>query len=430
MFFRAKQEVYDDLSNPDSPENKEILATWRIALAVGLLGTVAGLPSDLENIPEQYHAVAYAVRGTHLVCIVALLLIAWMRPLIVLRNHSSIAVIIIGSVYVYLTWLDATSGNITGSGYHRSLIMPSIALMVFRRMRLWIQTGALVFAVVYYGVVISYTYDLSLFGESEAERKFQDILMDLTQIHLILLLVFRRYRTYQYEELRLRDLLNRANDAKSEVIAKVNHELHVPLLGILANLDSLEQKIGDTNETARARRIIDRTHNYCVYQKTLIHNMIYASAAEGHDPFFIDREDSAGLRECYGRSTDLVRDIHDGEIHTEELPDVFVACQNEILMIVLVNILSNCAEHSSNVRVSWGTEGGLVEMKTENDLVTPLDLDGIFDKWTTTRQDKTKPILGLGLNIARDLIQKIGGDIQVRQDGQVFYLNMRLPILA
>ncbi|MEQ9364624.1 MAG: ATP-binding protein, partial [Leptospirales bacterium] len=89
---------------------------------------------------------------------------------------------------------------------------------------------------------------------------------------------------------------------------------------------------------------------------------------------------------------------------------------------------SNCAEHSSNVRIAWETTAEGVTMRTENDLVTPLNMDAIFDKWTTSRQDKTKPILGLGLNIARDLIEKVGGEINVREEARVFYLAITLPL--
>lgn len=412
----------------ESPENREILSTWRVTLIVGIFATIVGLPSDLENIPAQFHLIAIVSRILFLVGFSLMLTVSWVYPSVIFRYHTQLAIVAIISVYIYLTWLDASSGDIAHSGYHRSLVLPSIALMVSRRMKIWLQIGVLIFAVFFYGAAIGFTYDLSLWGGSIRDKDYRDIMMDLTQVHVILFLVFQRYRNYQVEELRLRQLLNRANDVKSEIIAKVNHELQVPVLGILANLDSLETRLPKDAGSEQMRRIISRTHNYCLYQRTLINNMIYASASSLHDPFFVDREDSASLPGCYAKSAELVRDIHDGQIVSDALPDVDVACQNEILMIILINILSNCAEHSSNVRIAWECTADRVVMHTENDLVTPLNLDAIFDKWTTSRQDKTKPILGLGLNIARDLIEKVGGDIEAREESKVFYLAISLPL--
>ncbi len=429
-----RQRIYDQAGDP---EQREILRTWWVTLLVAIFAMIVGIPSDLENIPAELHDYAVAIRLFFTVCFAAMLLGSITAPRRIIRWHTSLALVMIGSTYVFLTWLDASSGDIARSGYHRGLVLPSIALMVARRISISVQAVALALGVVYYGVVVSYSYGLSFSEAGVAHKNFRDIMMDLVQIHLILYLVFRSYRSYQVEDMRLRQLLKRANDAKSEVIAKVNHELQVPVLGILANLDSLDSRLSDASEPVR--RLLDRTQNYCLYQRTLINNMIYASASSAQqDPFFVDREATADLRLAYNRSVDLVGDIHDGQLLSSAVPDVSIACQNEILMIVLVNILSNCAEHASEVRIEWkiGDEE-LLTMRTENDLVMPLDIDEIFEPWSTSRAataaqqtgaEKTKPILGLGLNIARELVEKIGGRIDAREDRQRFYLDMSLPM--
>ena len=127
------------------PENREILSTWRVTLVVGTIATIVGLPSDLENIPAALHDIAIASRSFFCVCFCVLLVVSWRRPQFMFRFHTALAMVLIVSVYVYLTWLDASSGDIARSGYHRSLVLPSIALMVSRRMKLTIQTGCLIF---------------------------------------------------------------------------------------------------------------------------------------------------------------------------------------------------------------------------------------------------------------------------------------------
>ncbi len=414
-----------------SPENKEIISTCLVVSGVGALASFLGIGSDVRNLPEIYTAAAVTIRSVFGLLFFAGVIVAWRRPEVAVRYHTHI--VLAGALlsFVYLTWLDVASGDYTRSAYNRSLIVPSIAVLVFRRMGFKRQTAALVFALVFYGTSISFVYEVSLFGARPADRYFQDLMNDLFQILLVLLLVFQRYKAYQNEEVRLREALKNANDVKSEIIAKVNHELQVPLLGLLANLDSLEKGLGRGDQD-RMQRVIDRSYNYCIYQRTLVNNMIYASTSDEHLPFHVDRSARASLQECYRKSAELVGDIHDGEIRAGKPPAVEVSCQNEILMIILINILSNCAEHSSNVELQWTQLKDTVVMHTKNSLVTPIDVDAIFQKWTSSRRDGTKPILGLGLNIARDLIQRSGGTIQAREESgedgrRLFYLDVSLP---
>jgi len=412
-----------------SPDKKEIIGTMRIVSLVGVLGSILGVLSDLEFVQERHYPLVIGIRLFY-VCF--LLLLAWlctMRPRIILRYHIEIVVSTVVTLYLYLTWLDVASGDFSYSGYYRSMIQVSLSLLVFRTLPLLIQGGTVLLGLLIYTIVISSVYDLDLAGSTRQETEFLYIFWDVSIIYLILALVFQSYARSQQEELRLREALRRANEAKSNIIAKVNHELQTPLLGILNNLENMRRFIRN-RDLSRITRATEKSTSYCMYQRTLVNNMISASATENREAFHVDKNESSGLRSAFRQAMGLVRDIHDGDIEAAEAPDVWIPCQSEILMIILVNLLANCAEHSARTQLTWKREAASVLMFTENETITPVDIEAMFQPWTTTRKDKTKPILGLGLNIAYTLVKKIGGDIQAREERNYLYLELRLPTIG
>jgi K+-sensing histidine kinase KdpD len=229
------------------------------------------------------------------------------------------------------------------------------------------------------------------------------------------------------ETIRRRDVLERTNLTQSEIIAKLNHELQIPMLGVLANLEMMEKAVKE-GQIARVHSLIHKSVNYGLYQKTLIGNMVYASVADIRDPFYISRNERSSLRECFELTADLIKDIHDGSIATGLPPDVWIACQDEILMIVLINVIGNSAEHAGRVGLEWRVSSSECHLLCENEIDAPLDLEAIFMPWNSTRKGGAKLVLGIGLNIAREILHSLGGSIEAEQDENRFMLKLTLPL--
>lgn len=405
------------------PEQREILSTWRIVCFFGLVGSVIGIPSDTAMMPAQYHQLTTMIRIGYVLIITAYILLSYFAAGTTLQYHTILMSGLLASLYFYLSWLDGNSGDFQRSAYHRAMTQVGCSLLVFRGMRPVWQALTTFGGISFYGVYVASSYGINPLGDDALADAYRYTMNDLVIFHLILFFVFRRYVRYQREEVQLREQLKRANEIKSEIIAKVNHELQVPLLGILANVDSMRRSADATDWRPR----LDKIFHYSQYQRTLINNMIYAAASEAAEPFFVDRDDSCSLRACYEEAARLVADIHDGSIEAESPPDVDVPCQREILMIILVNLLANCAEHSTRTVIRWSRNEGQVVMFTESDAISPINADVVFDQWTTTRRDRTKPILGLGLNIVRGLVIKTGGSIEAGEEQRRFALKLALP---
>ena len=237
--------------------------------------------------------------------------------------------------------------------------------------------------------------------------------------------------TAELEDLsRVRAVLEQSNQMKTEIIAKVNHELQTPLLGVLANLDSIKMAV-QRGELESAEELIRKSINYSIYQRTLINNMIYATASDVRSPFYVDPEDVADLVDCVEKAATLTYDVHEGEIaFSGKPPEEFIPCQTEILMIILVNIFSNCAEHAHRTRILWKRDGAFIELAAESEPRVPVDAEEALEPWKSTRINTTRPILGLGMNIVREILATMNGAMDVHASAGRFIVTLRLPVAA
>ena len=225
--------------------------------------------------------------------------------------------------------------------------------------------------------------------------------------------------------------IERANRVKTDIIAKLNHELNVPALGIQQTLTIARGRVGATPDREQQDVLLERCISYSRYLRTLIDNMMYATALEMKAPFYVDPGEIAALRDAWRFSVQLSNDTRNAHIRfSGHVPDVIIAAPEEILRIVLVNLLANCAEHARNVDIDWRVAADRAVLRCENDIVTPFDVESIFESWTSSREDGTRPILGLGLNITRFLVERLNGSLRAWGENDRFIMELRLPLSA
>ncbi|MCR9141643.1 MAG: hypothetical protein NXI24_05275 [bacterium] len=223
--------------------------------------------------------------------------------------------------------------------------------------------------------------------------------------------------------------IEKANRIKTDIIAKVNHELNVPALGIQQTLAIARGSAKNKKSPEEQDALLERCVSYSRYLRTLIDNMMYATALEVKAPFYVAPGEIAALQEAWRFSLDLSNDTQNARIEFPgPAPDVMIAAPEEILRIILVNLLANCAEHARKVEIRWEIAEGQAILRCENDIVTPFDVQSIFESWTSSREDGTRPILGLGLNITRFLVEEVGGELTAWEANQRFIIQARLPL--
>lgn len=94
--------------------------------------------------------------------------------------------------------------------------------------------------------------------------------------------------------------------------------------------------------------------------------------------------------------------------------DVFIQGNEPALRRIFQNILKNCIEHGNNhlaVRLINATDA--IQIYFENDYQTqePIDASKVFDRFYKADQARSKTSTGLGLSIAKELVEHLNGSI-------------------
>jgi signal transduction histidine kinase len=101
-------------------------------------------------------------------------------------------------------------------------------------------------------------------------------------------------------------------------------------------------------------------------------------------------------------------------------PDVTVAASGDELRQVLTNLISNACDAVGGpggriaIEVSKDEEFATIEVRDNGSGISPEYLDHIFDPFFTTKPDVGT---GIGLWVTRELVEKNGGEIEVRTSG-------------
>ena len=232
---------------------------------------------------------------------------------------------------------------------------------------------------------------------------------------------------------------SRMSAIKDEFLSVVSHELRTPLAAIKSAAAILSKgKAGPLTEdqrrfTTMIREQVERLHR-------LVDDTLDVSQLEnGTMAFRFERQDLRPLvAEIAGAYQHLLE--HEGLSLTLSLGEapLPISLDRDRMTQVLLNLLSNAAKFTSppgQVAVRLvREEGSAVIRVSDTGLgVAQADLERIFEKFTQAEVSLTRRAggAGLGLAIARDLVEAHGGTIGVESEpgsGSTFWV--RLPIAA
>lgn len=237
-----------------------------------------------------------------------------------------------------------------------------------------------------------------------------------------------------------RERAERADQRRRELIVSMSHELRTPIASIRAHVESLtmrDEAHAVDRETSRYLDVIARETERLGYLVDDLLAVARAEAGELHlrvEPVSIAQV-VHHVREALGpiarrqRSVTLLEQLpEDGLPHA--LADA------ERLTQVVMNLVRNA--------VTYTPEGGLVSIEAAADGpghvaltvadtgigIPTEDLDRVFDRFYRTDASRARSTggYGLGLSIARDLVEAMGGTISVTSEvdtGSRF--TVRLP---
>jgi signal transduction histidine kinase/ActR/RegA family two-component response regulator len=229
-----------------------------------------------------------------------------------------------------------------------------------------------------------------------------------------------------------------ADRRKDEFLATLAHELRNPLAPIRTGLDILRLRSGDAQATQRATDIMERQLRQMV---RLVDDLLDVSRINTGK--FAIKMGRVELKAVVNDALEVVRsyiELHGHELAID-LPDrpVFLNGDATRLAQILSNLLNNAAKYTNrggHVSLSASVEDDtLILVVSDNGIgIAPEMLDHVFEMFVQVDStlERTNAGLGVGLSLARRLVELHGGTITAASEGlgKGSTFTVRLPIVV
>ena len=296
---------------------------------------------------------------------------------------------------------------------------------------------------VLYGMLIMPVLRLMLMGEDEVvQNRILRAAIAETQSYVDITAFSPMMKESTYEALmdltRIKDSMYQAAQAqvksqkmKTELITNISHDLKTPLTSIINYADILSKKDVMDDEAKNYIHILGRNSERL---KSMIINLIEASkTGSGNvtlEPVIIDFNEL--VSQIYG---DVAADYESRNlnfVYTSDAEDIPIYTDGNVLSRVIQNLFSNCykyAKENTTVTANTSVVGEKIYFNMKNLSKNKINQSTAELSNQFIRGDKSRTTegSGLGLYIAKNLVEILGGEFRMIIDGDYFQVFIELP---
>ncbi len=269
------------------------------------------------------------------------------------------------------------------------------------------------------------------------------VLVTMTMMREERIRAFQAHQAHLIEELETaRDKANAANEAKSNFLGIISHELRTPMNGVLG----AAQLLSATRLEATQREYLSIIRNSGDNLLSLLNDILDMTKIEAGKMTFetvdVSVEDLhrrvTGPFQAQAEAKGLNFEIQmEGEIPAVVRGDPLRVCQ------VIHNLLSNAVKFTDTGAVTYTVRGQRVadrrvnfefEVKDSGTGISPEDMARLFQPFTQVDASSTRRFggTGLGLTISRRMANIMGGDITIQSElgkGSIFTFAVEAEVV-
>ena len=223
-------------------------------------------------------------------------------------------------------------------------------------------------------------------------------------------------------------LYNRKNHALEQMMTNISHDLRTPLTSALGYIDLLQRSDLSEEEKARELKIIEKRLQRL---EELINSFFELSktVSGGKEPEKTDLDLVAVLEEAMAGSFDDWCDRGRQIVFNCSQRRLMLPSDRNMLLRIFDNLIGNALKHGAGDLTVTAEQSEGISITFSNRLLSPnLDPEHIFDEFYTTDISRTKGNTGLGLAIAKQFTELLGGTVSADVRDWIFDLTLSFPL--
>lgn len=222
----------------------------------------------------------------------------------------------------------------------------------------------------------------------------------------------------------------RAERMKTELITNISHDLKTPLTSIIAYIDLLKKEELPGDNISKYVEVLDLKAKRL---QTLTEDLFEAAkAASGDITVNMSKIELVQfMQQVLGEMSDKIE--KSGLIFINDIPEdkMYVCADGRLLWRVMGNVLDNVLKYAlmgSRVYIDVKKTFKSVLITVKNISRDPLNIpeEELMERFRRGDASRHTEGSGLGLSIAKDLMQIMGCGFEIEIDGDLFKVNMRL----
>lgn len=209
--------------------------------------------------------------------------------------------------------------------------------------------------------------------------------------------------------------LERKNNSLKKEITNITHDLRTPLTSSLGYIDLILKSNMSKEEQEKELKIIE---NRLLRLEELINSFFeFSIITTGNKKIDMKEINIVGVvEECISHYYDDFTRKKRKIIFENDVKKYNILSNEDILKRIIDNLIGNALKHSNSDLTIKHSLKNSIELSFENEIVdTNLDVDHIFDEFYISDISRTKGNTGLGLAIAKEFTEMLGGNISAKK---------------
>ena len=221
----------------------------------------------------------------------------------------------------------------------------------------------------------------------------------------------------------------KATRTKTELISNVSHDIKTPLTSIITYIDLLKQ---ENLENDKAVEYIDILEEKANRLKILTQNLFEAAKASSGDlPVNLTKIHIKSLVSQVVSEYDEKFMANNLVIKVDIDDNLYINADGELMWRVLSNLLSNIVKYSvvdSRVYIDVFEESEKIKiiLKNISEYELNISTDELMERFKRGDESRNTEGSGLGLSIAKDLINLQEGEFDIEIDGDLFKVILEM----